>query len=208
MSENIQEIQKQTFRYYYEDGLVEMAVGLLFFVIGLDTWLISITPQGSPLSIMAWILLPILTVGGIFGVGRYVKNLKEKFVHPRTGYIMYAAKPNRYRWLVIGFSLALAVSVLVLPYDWLQKGSITGGTILFVIMASIGAQVGLKRMIAAGALGMAFGVLFGYLPTTDPSSLAATFVATGIVIALIGAYAWRSYLASNPLPEPGTGGDQ
>jgi hypothetical protein len=201
MAQHIQDLQKQTFRYYYEDGLVEIAVGILFAVIGIDTWLISITPRTSPLAIAAWILLPLLTVGGIFGVGRFVKTLKERHVHPRTGFIQYAAKPNRYRWLISGFSLALAVSILLLPYDWLHKGSATGGMIIGVILASIGAQVGLKRLIATAALGLVLGVVFALLPLNDNASLAATFASVGMVLVLIGGLAFRSYLAENPLPE-------
>lgn len=199
--DNISKIQKQTFRYYYEDGLVELAVGILFGIIGLDTWLISIASPGTSLSITAWILLPILTVAGIYGVGRFVKKFKEKHVHPRTGYIEYPAKPNRNRWLVSGFALALAVAMLLLDFEWLQQGSVTGGIILCVILASIGARVNLKRLIAMGALGLVLGITFAYLPLSDNASLAATFAVTGFVLILTGTLTFRNYLASNPLQE-------
>ena len=199
--DNITQIQKQTFRYYYEDGLVEMAVGLLFAIIGLDVLLISSAPPGTPISIGAWILLPILTVAGIYGVQRFVKNLKEKFVHPRTGYIEYAAKPNRYRWLVSGFALALAVSFMLLPYEWLQKGSVTAGMIFFVILVSIGVQVGLKRLIAEGILSFILGIVLAFLPFNDNASLVATFIPTGLLLILVGSWVFRKYRSDNPLPE-------
>jgi len=199
--DNITQIQKQTFRYYYEDGLVEMAVGLLFAIIGLDVLLISSAPQGTPISIGAWILLPILTVAGIYGVQRFVKNLKEKFVHPRTGYIEYAAKPSPYRWLVSGFALVLAVSFLFLPYDWLQKGSVTAGMIFFVILVSIGVQVGLKRLIAEGILSFILGIVLAFLPFNDNASLVATFIPTGLLLILVGSWVFRKYRSDNPLPE-------
>lgn len=201
MSDQIQNIQKQTFRYYYEDGLVELAVGILFFVIGLDVWLISSVAPGSPISISAWILLPIITIAGIYGVQRFVRNLKEKHVHPRTGYIEYAAKPNRYRWLISGFALALAVSFMLLPYDWLQKGSVTAGMIIFAILVSIGIQVGLKRLIAEGILSFIIGVILAFLPFNDNASLVATFVPTGLLLILIGSWVFRKYRADNPLIE-------
>lgn len=201
MSNPIQDIQKQTFRYYYQDGLVELAVGILFLVIGLDTLVISSLPAGSPVSIVAWIALPILTVGGIFGVQRIVKDIKEHLVYPRTGYIEYVAKPNRYRWVVVGLSLTVATSVIILPYEWLRRGSVTGGMILCVILASIGAQVDLKRMIAVGVAGLVLGITFGFLPLTDNASLAATFAAVGLLLVLIGSLAFRKYLATNPLPK-------
>ncbi|RLD98780.1 MAG: hypothetical protein DRJ13_10520 [Bacteroidetes bacterium] len=198
---DISKIQKQTFRYYYEDGLAELAVGILFLVIGLDVWLISSVPQGKPISITAWILLPVITVAGIYGVQRFVKNLKEKYVHPRTGYIEYAAKPNRYRWLVSGFALALAVSFMILPYGWLLKGSVTGGMIIFIILVSIGSQVGLKRLIAVGVLSFIIGIVLAFLPFSDNASLVATFLPTGLLLILVGSWEFRKYLADNPLQE-------
>lgn len=199
--DKITQIQKQTFRYYYEDGLAELAVGILFFVVGLDVWLISSVPQGTLIAIIAWILLPIITVAGIYGVQHFVKNLKEKYVHPRTGYIEYAAKPNRYRWLVSGFALALAVSFMLLPYDWLQKGLVTAGMIIFVILVSIGTQVGLKRLIAEGILSFIIGIILAFLPFSDNASLVATFIPTGLILILIGFLVFRKYRSDNPLPE-------
>ena len=145
MNESINELQKQTYRYYYEDGLVELAVGILFAVIGLNTWLISVVPAGTTLAIAAWILLPILTVGGVFGVQRYVKNFKESLVYPRTGYINYDANPNPYRWVVVGTALLLAVVIFVAPYSFLNRESVAGGTILFIILVSIGTTQPLRN---------------------------------------------------------------
>lgn len=201
MSNSIQDIQKQTFRYYYQDGLVELAVGMLFLVIGLDTYLISSVSPGSPSAIAAWIALPILTMGGIFGVGRVVKNLKERHVHPRTGYIEYVPKRNPYRWVITGVTLALIIAVILLPYDWLQKGSVAGGTLLCIILASIGAQVNLKRLIVVGGLSLAIGVAFALSPLTDNASLAATIAAAGLILVLTGGVAFRKYLAENPFSE-------
>jgi len=201
MSDPIQDIQKQTFRYYYQDGLVELAVGILFLVIGLDAWAISSLPLGSPLSFTAWVLLPILTIGGIVGVQRFVRNLKERFVHPRTGFIEYAARPNRYRWWVSGAALALILAVILLPFDWLQKGSVAGGTIICVILATIGYQASLKRLIAVGISSLALGVVFAISPLSDNASLAAVFAAVGLILCLTGAFTFRSYLAENPAPE-------
>lgn len=201
MSNPIQDIQKQTYRYYYQDGLVELAVGILFLVIGLDTYVISSLPVKSPGAIAAWIALPVLTIGGIYGIGRFVKNLKERLVHPRTGFIEYAARRNPYRWLISAVALALVLAILLLPYDWLQKGSIAGGTLLFIILVSIGAQVDLKRLIVVGVLSLAIGVGFALSPLSDNASLAATFAAAGLILVLTGGVSFRAYLSQNPLAE-------
>ena len=201
MSNAIKDIQKQTYRYYYQDGLVELAVGILFLVIGLDTYVISSLPPSSPAAIAAWIALPILTIAGIFGVQRLVRNLKERHVHPRTGYIEFVPKRNPYRWVISGITLALIVAIIALPYDWLQKGSVAGGTILCIILASIGAQVDLKRLIVVGILSLVIGVSFALTTLSDIASLAVTFAAAGVVLVLTGGVAFRKYLSGNPLAE-------
>jgi hypothetical protein len=178
-----------------------MAVGLLFAVIGLDTWLISILPEGSPLSLTAWITLPILTIGGIIGVQRLVPTFKERLVYPRTGYIDYSSKPNPYRWLVIGGALALAVAILVLPYEWLNRESVSGGTIFFIVLASIGAQVDLRRLMLIGGLALVLGISLAFLPGSEHAGLALTFTITGLALLLSGGLALRGYLAKNPLTD-------
>ena len=200
MSNQIDQIQKQTYRYYYQDGLVELAVGILFLVIGLDTWVISSIAPGSPAAIAAWIALPILTVGGIYGVQRIVKQLKERHVHRRTGYVEYVPKRNPYRWVISGVALALILAVILLPYDWdwLLKGSVAGGVILCFILASIGVQVGLNRLIIVGALSLAIGVGFALSSLSDTASLAATLAVSGLILTLTGGTAFRKYLVENP----------
>ena len=201
MSNSIQDIQKQTYRYYYQDGLVELAVGILFLVIGLDTYLISSLSPGSPGAIAAWIALPVLTVAGIFGVQRFVKSLKERHVHRRTGYIEYVPKRNPYRWVISAVGLVLILAVILLPYDWLQKGSVAGGTLLFIILGSIGNQVDLKRLIVIGVLSLIIGVGFAFSSLSDTASLAATIAAAGLILVLTGSFSFRKYLNENPLPE-------
>jgi hypothetical protein len=201
MSEPINELQKQTFRYYYEDGLVELAVGILFAVIGLNTWLISVAPQGTILALGAWILLPILTVGGIFWVQRFVKNLKERLVYPRTGYIEYSTNPNPYRWLVMGTALLLALVIFVAPYSFLNRESVAGGTILFIILVSIGAQVDLRRLIVIGALALILGISLAFLPGSEHAGLSLTYAGAGLALIASGAIAFRKYLAENPQTE-------
>ena len=206
MSNPIQDIQKQTYRYYYQDGLVELAVGILFLVIGLDTYVISSVSPGSPAAIAAWIALPVLTIAGFFGVQRFVKNLKEHHVHPRTGYIEFVPKRNPARWVISGVTLALVIAVIVLPYDWLQKGSVAGGVILCLILASIGAQVDLKRLIVVGVLSLFTGVAFALSTLSDNASLAATFAVVGLILVITGGVAFQQYMNKNPLPQEAANG--
>lgn len=200
MSEDIEQIQKQTFRYYYEDGLAELAVGILFLVIGLNLWLVSAAPQGTPLALAAWIALPILTIGGIFWVQRFVRKLKESQVYPRTGYIAYDTQPNPYRWLIIGIPLLVVVLAIIYNDSWLNRESVMGGILLCLILVSIGVRVNLWRLIGIGFFALILGVTLAYLQISEHIGLAITYAIAGLVLLLSGGAAWRSYLSQNPVP--------
>ncbi len=207
--DNITKIQKQTFRYYYQDGLAELAVGVLFTVIGLNLWLVSSAPQGTPLSLAAWIALPILTMGGIFWVQRFVKNHKERQVHPRTGYIAYDTQPNPYRWLIMGIPLLVALLAIIYSDSWLNHESVMGGILLCLILVSIGTRVNLWRLIGIGIFGLVLGITLAFLQINEHSGLAITYAAAGLALLLSGGVAWRRYLSQNPLPkdDPEAGND-
>ena len=201
MSNQIDQIQKQTYRYYYEDGLAELAVGILFTVIGLNLWLVSSAPQGTLLALAAWIALPILTIGGILWVQRFVKNLKERYVHPRTGYIDYGAQINPYRWLILGIPLLVAILAIIFSDSWLNRESVMGGILLCLILGSIGARVNLWRLIGIGIFGLVLGITLAYLQVSEHSGLAITYASAGVALLLSGGVAWNSYLSKNPFPE-------
>ena len=85
MTEQMDKIVKETYRYFYVDGLVETAVGLLFALIGMVLAGWAGFEEGSWLLKTAVIILPILIIGGTFGIKWLVGNLKERITYPRTG---------------------------------------------------------------------------------------------------------------------------
>jgi hypothetical protein len=200
MSNPIQDIQKQTYRYYYEDGLAELAVGILFSVIGLNLWLVSAAPKGTPLALAAWIALPILTIGGIFGVQYFVKKHKEIQVYPRTGYIAYDTQPNPYRWLIMGIPLLVVILAGIFPDSRLNRESVMGGILLCLVLVSIGVRVNLGRLIGIGILGLVLGITLAYMQVSEHVGLAITYTAAGLALLFSGGVAWRSYLSKNPFP--------
>ena len=206
MSNQIDQIQKRTFRYYYEDGLAELAVGILFTIIGFNLWLVSIAPQGTTLALAAWIALPVLTIGGIFWVQSFVKNLKERQVYPRTGYINYDIRPNPYRWLVMGIPLLVVILAGMFPDSRLNRESVMGGIMLCLILGSIGARVNLWRLIGMGVFGLILGVRLAFLVENQHAGLSLTYAAAGLVLLVSGGLTWRKYLAENPLSDPELGG--
>ena len=85
MDNKIDNLVKQTYRYFYDDGLVEMAIGLLFVAVGL----VLLAWQGldySPLiTIIVVVGLPVVVISGAYLVKRLVPEMKQRITSPRTG---------------------------------------------------------------------------------------------------------------------------
>ncbi|MCB9418939.1 MAG: hypothetical protein H6667_04005 [Ardenticatenaceae bacterium] len=199
MNQNIDEMMQRTYRYYYEDGLVETAVGILFFVIGLALlgWL---TIQSSPaLGIVMVILSVLLILGGTLFVQKIIPSLKERFVHPRTGKVVYRQeKPQKEtgRWLLYAV-LAVLVVTLFLPERFNQM-ALMEGALLGAIFIYLGHRVSLSRFYWLGGAAILVGVAAVLLFNNDISGSAFTFGSTGLVLLVSGLIVLTRYLRRNP----------
>jgi hypothetical protein len=201
MENQIEQIEKRTSRYYYEDGIVELGVGLLFALIGAVLLLIDGTRQGSALALVGWLALMVVTGGGVYGVQWEVRQLKERITYPRTGYVAYPDRPNKGRYVVVASAFALALVVLLLPYEWADKMSLIVGALLLVIHTFIGGRLGLPRMHVVGIIALLVGFLAALFNLGDIPGVAATFGGTGLALMLSGGVALAGYLRANPSAE-------
>ncbi len=188
------------FQYFYEDGLVELAVGTLFLAAGLAIGAWAATPPGSAWQFAGVILLVAIPLLGSVLFKRLVQRVKDRWVHPRTGYVDYGqAQPSRARWLVVAGALALATASFLLP-DRLNNMALIEGALLGFVLATLAFRARLTRFyllaVIAALLGLAAALWFG----SDLWGSAATFGATGAVMILSGACALRRYLRGHPAP--------
>lgn len=66
MTHEIKEIMQRPYRYFYEDGIAEIAVGGLFLALGLSLQAVEAAQSKSALMIVVAIGLPLLAIcGGI-----------------------------------------------------------------------------------------------------------------------------------------------
>jgi hypothetical protein len=201
MSQEIDRIIRRTQYYYYEDGLVETAVGILFTIIGL--------------ALLGWLTLPInpalgivmvfVSIGLIFGstlfVQKVIPMLKERITHPRTGTVNYEHnKPTRGRWLVTGAALIVAVFALVFP-DYLSKMSVVEGLLLGIILCYLGYRVRLYRFYLLGGAALAIGIVAAMLFDNDITGSAFTFGVTGLIMVVSGLIVLTTYLRRHPIAE-------
>ncbi len=198
MTKQADQVVKETYRYFYVDGLVETAVGLLFVGVGgmLLAWMALST--GSWLHVLAALALPLLTFGGGLIIKRVVQNLKERITYPRTGYVAYRdGQPGGGRWLIVGAALGLALLLFVVP-AWLNKMPAVIGALLLVILVYMGYRVSLWRFYLFGAAALVLGVALAWLLADELLGAALTFIGVGAVMTVAGTAVFLNYLRRHP----------
>src|SRR5579872_5400876 len=113
-------------RYWIEDGLVEMTLGLVFaFQAGLS---------------LAWRIPPIgLSAAGYLLIPWGFKKLKERITYPRCGYVAFPM-PSRMR---LAFLLFLGVAVIIFSLLWnMPYRELLNRLALIVFMATFSRLIG------------------------------------------------------------------
>ena len=201
MSQEIDRIIQRTQYYYYEDGLVETAVGILFSIIGLALlgWLI--VPVNPALGIVMIFVSMVIIFGGTLFVQKVIPVLKERITHPRTGIVNYERnQPTQGRWLVVGAAFLVTILVFVFP-DYLSEMSVVEGLLLGVVLCYLGYRVRLYRFYLLGGAAVVIGIVAAMLFDNDITSSAFTFGVTGLVMVVSGLIVLSTYLHRHPVAE-------
>ena len=201
MSKNIDKVVRRTYRYFYDDGLVEMALGLLFIAVGI--WLViwnGLTADALSGLLLA-IGLPLLIFGSAVFFKQLIKKLKERITYPRTGYVSYREnQPDRGRWLFIGTAALFTLLSIFLPGSFNQM-SVMVGALLGVILIYMGYRVEVRRFYLIGILSIILGFGLAQLGIDEVVALGLLFTAAGVGLLVSGAITLILYLRRHPEPE-------
>ena len=194
----IEELMRRTRRYWYEDGLWEIAVGGFFLLLALLWYAQARTPQGSPLWAI-YAFTPILLIVLVYTLGmRLIERLRSRHVWPRTGYV----KPSRRAYWP--FSRVIGLVVVALLALGFVAPSIAGGKWLpalwglgFALVLVVGARfLGLRRWYALAAWALLAGLAAFPSPFPWLVSGALFWLALGLGWLACGIYALRRYRRS------------
>jgi hypothetical protein len=89
---DIEKIEKRTVRSFYDDGLVEIAIGLIFVLLSAYFFSQTIIPKGSSINAILTGLFMIVLVSSNFLGSRFVRFFKRRITYPRTGYVAFKKK--------------------------------------------------------------------------------------------------------------------
>ncbi len=199
----MERLEKRTRRYWFDDGIVEISVGLTLLVVALF-FLVENSVGGAPTAprIVNVIFASLIVVLAL-SVKWAARRLKDRFVHPRTGFVAYPRRRNR-RWTrgalggLLGLLFAIVIMRTPVVANWIP--AVMGG--LFAVgFFSMGRRVDLLRLPIEGFLAALAGVAVSLLQVSEDMGLALLFGVLALVIGCGGSVALVGYLRRTRPPE-------
>lgn len=209
MKDNFSEVEQRVKRYWFSDGIGELAGGGFFLLLGAYFGIPQFLSENNLLSVMLQSSLVLVMIGGVFLVRWLVTALKTRLTYPRTGYVEYRVDRQhavRTRTLAMAFAMVMAFlmvwfarSIQIVDSTVLVTGLVVGA--VFVILR--GKSFGIQRFYVLGAISAILGVALSFSGWQNGYSLAAFYGVMGLVVMSSGGMVLLRYLKENPLPLEG-----
>jgi hypothetical protein len=206
MAIDIEGRMRRTWRYWYEDGLAEMATGCMLAAVGLLLFVQALLPAGTLNVILSVAGLPALVLAGSWLMGRLLTAAKERLTYPRTGYVAYRREhsPRRgIRGLAVGAVVGVLVGVLVavLPSSCALIPALDG-VLIGAGCLYLGHKLDLPRLYGLAVFSALAGALASLSGLGDLVGSAVYFGALGVALVASGVLALSTYLrGTQPLAE-------
>lgn len=204
---DIESIIRNTRKYWYIDGLSEIAGGLVIFLTGLTYWLVFSMEDSSMKSFLLIFAQPLVIILGASQVRKILPQIKEKLTYPRSGYLTFK-KPNRSmrvkRALFAGLIAGVIGGLVAMVYSGLPPRFIPLFSSFFLTLFSIyiGYQVAVPRFYWIGLLILLLGGIISWINPSGALPFTLLFSGMGIIWIISGLITLFLYLRNTqPLPE-------
>jgi len=207
MNNNFPDVEQRVKRYWYTDGIAELASGGMFILLGIFLAAQQYFMENSLFGGLSQGGLVIFLIGGM-AIGRwFIKALKARLTYPRTGYVEYHVDRRNTNLrraiaavvalLVAGFSLVFAERVASFLNLTLALTGILVGVIFIVLQ---GRSSGLERFYVLGGTSIVLGIALSLSALPQGYSLGLFYSMMGFVLIISGGIVLRRYLQENPSP--------
>ncbi len=195
---NLQILMHRTRRYWYQDGFSDLGMAAYMLALALFFAAEALTPLGSPLWLIWGVGGPLLLIGGGLLVNQLVRQLKEGYTYPRTGYVSYERSGRSRMVQLIGaglLSAAIAVAIVGLNRG-LQVLTPLFGLAFMAAFAYLGYRLQLIRYWLLAALSLLAGLALSPLALGNDQASALFFAVVGLGLLISGGLTWRRYSRS------------
>jgi len=205
MKDNFSDVEQRVKRYWYTDGIGELAGGGLFLLIGLYFAGHEWSSSNSLVRTLLDSSLVLLLIGGAYATRWLVNILKTRLTYPRTGYVDYGTSrkdTSSGRFLTGAIAVGVSMLLVILgkfvgSFDWLP--SFTGLLFGIILMTVIARVSGLGRFFLLGGFCIILGLALSFSGLPTDYSLALLYGLTGLASMLSGGIVLLRYLRENPI---------
>jgi tetrahydromethanopterin S-methyltransferase subunit G len=195
---NINEIMRNTRKYWYVDGLSEIAGGVLIVMIGVTYYLSSLIPNVVIRSLMLGLGQPVVIILGSVLIGKAVKKIKETLTYPRTGYLSFRRRKSRkISRILYGAVVGLLVGVVVGFFTSIIPDRIiplVTSLFIAVLIIFIGYQNNVPRFYVIAVLTVGLGLVISLWYPEGVLPFVFMFVGSGFLWLISGGWTLFSYL--------------
>ena len=200
MRPDVDRAQRRARQYWFDDGLTDIGIGILFLAIGLLFLVEAYAPPGSLPGSFSAVGIVVLVAGGGWLINRAVRLAKRRITYPRTGYVRYrqpARSPRRRLLVVVLGATVSLLTVLILfatapaSLAWIPalQGVFIGAFVLYA-----GHSVGLVRFYLLAILSFVVGPLLSLVGLGDTLGTGVYFAVMGSAFLLSGIVTLLGYL--------------
>jgi hypothetical protein len=197
MNDPIDQAVSRTRRYWYVDGLNEIALGGLCLLLGIYFQVQGNLQITALLREMLGIGLVLIIIGTIFLLNKAVKFLKERITYPRTGYVGYR-QPSTIRRLATGLLAAAIASAfsaifMIAPVgvDWMAGLT---GLALAAVWLFITWRLQLSRFLVLSLVSLGGGVFLALKQLDGIAGVSAIYFLEGAALLVSGGLTFWAYL--------------
>jgi hypothetical protein len=198
---NIENVIRNTRKYWYIDGLAEIAGGLIIFLAGMTYWFVSTLENTAGKMVLLTIAQPVVIILGSYLSQKYLPRIKERLTYPRTGYLTFR-KPSRNRRikriLIVGLiaaGIGALVSMLIVtskvPNQFLPLFS---SIFLALFSIYIGYHTAVSRFYLIGFLMVLLGLVISLFNQEGILPYTLFFSGVGVIWIFSGVITLINYL--------------
>jgi MFS family permease len=200
---DIEKIEKRTVQSFYDDGLTEISLGLIFLLLGGYFFAQAAAPEGSALSSALSVLFVLVIVSAGFLVSRILRFLKRRITYPRTGYVAFKKKElsskRRAATMIVGGIIGAAIAALYgISPSFKALFPALNGLLLAIAMLLFASKVGLARFYILSAASAVIGFAVTAAGVGDIKGVSLYYGLFGAALILSGLAALIVYLRKSP----------
>lgn len=191
-------MRKRGEQYWYEDGLWELTIGLLFVFYSAYYGLVGLLPQESGLRSILSVGYIVVVPGAMLVASWIVRRLKERITAPRTGHIAVVRSRHIIQAVILAAVVGAATVAAALLIESLYVPVLVGGGGMAIALAITAYRIGITRMIAPAVVSLIAGFVLSVTTDAPEPGFSFLFGSVGLVIAILGAVTFSRYLRRNP----------